>query len=155
MYIEDIATQIFHDEFESTNNSLTKISGWLENNVGKLNNLINTSFASENSYISGLGLEEQNIYKEMYMQHYYTKETRNILRGIGSNSNGNILSVKDADSSVSFVNKNEVSKVYRGLAADAEERLQKLVHKYNIYRSSPSQVGGIEAQSIDFAVPQQ
>lgn len=145
MYIEDIAKDIFHDEFESSNNSLTKISGWLDNNLGKLNNLLNTEFSGSNSYISGLGLEEENIYKEMYMHHYYTKETRNTLRGIANDSNGNILSIKDGDSAISFTNKNEVSKVYRGLATDAHERLQELVYKYNLYRSSPKQVGGIEA----------
>ena len=145
MYIEDIAKDIFHDEFESSNNSLTKISGWLDNNLGKLNNLLNTEFSGSNSYISGLGLEEENIYKEMYMHHYYTKETRNTLRGIANDSNGNILSIKDGDSAISFTNKNEVSKVYRGLAMDAHERLQELVYKYNLYRSSPKQVGGIEA----------
>ena len=145
MYIEDIAKDIFHDEFESSNNSLTKISGWLDNNLGKLNNLLNTEFSGSNSYISGLGLEEENIYKEMYMHHYYTKETKNTLRGIANDSNGNILSIKDGDSAISFTNKNEVSKVYRGLATDAHERLQELVYKYNLYRSSPKQVGGIEA----------
>jgi hypothetical protein len=136
MNIEDLANEIFHNEFESSNNSLTKISGWLDNNLGKLNTLLNTEFSGSAGVVANMGLEEQNIYKEMYMHHFYTKETRNTLRGIANDSNGNILSVKDGDSAISFVNKNEVSKVYRSLATDAAERLQELVYKYNLYRSS-------------------
>lgn len=145
MNIEDLANEIFHNEFESSNNSLTKISGWLDNNLGKLNTLLNTEFSGAAGVVTNMGLEEQNIYKEMYMYHFYTKETRNTLRGIANDSNGNILSVKDGDNAISFVNKNEVSKVYRSLATDTAERLQELVYKYNLYRSSPKQVGGIEA----------
>jgi hypothetical protein len=145
MNIEDLANEIFHNEFESSNNSLTKISGWLDNNLGKLNTLLNTEFSGSAGVVANMGLEEQNIYKEMYMHHFYTKETRNTLRGIANDSNGNILSVKDGDNAISFVNKNEVSKVYRSLATDTAERLQELVYKYNLYRSSPKQVGGIEA----------
>lgn len=145
MNIEDLAKEIFHNEFESSNNSLTKISGWLDNNLGKLNTLLNTEFSGAAGVVANMGLEEQNIYKEMYMHHFYTKETRNTLRGIANDSNGNILSVKDGDNAISFVNKNEVSKVYRSLATDTAERLQELVYKYNLYRSSPKQVGGIEA----------
>ena len=145
MYIEDIAKEIFHNEFESSNNSLTNISGWLDTHVGDLNILLNTQFSGSNGQINGLGLEEKDIYKDMYMHHYYVKETRNTLRGIASDSNGNILSVKDGDNGITFVNKNEVSKVYKGLANDAYSSLQKRVYKYNLYQSSPRQVGGIEA----------
>ena len=83
----------------------------------------------------------------MYLYHYYTKQTRNTIRGIANDTNGNIVSVRDGDNAITFVNKNEVSKVYKGLANDANSNLSDLVSKYNSYNASPRQVGGIEASS--------
>ena len=44
------------------------------------------------------------------------------------------------------MNRNEVSKVYRGLANDSQERVNQLAAHYNIYQAEPLQVGGIEGE---------
>ena len=142
--IGTLATSIFENEFDSTGITVASISGWLENNVGELNNLLYTSFSGVSGNVSGLNLEEQNIYQEMFLHHYYKKQSRNTLRGITDNTN-NITSVRDGEQTISFVNRNEVSKVYKGLANDAYSRLQDLVYRYNSYQASPRQVGGIES----------
>ena len=143
--IGNLASSIFINEFDSTGITIDSISGWLDSNIGQLNNVLYTSLSGVNGNVNGLGLEEQSIYKEMYLYHYYTKQTRNVIRGIANDSNGNILSVRDGDNAITFVNKNEVSKVYRSLAQDAYEKLEGLVYKYNSYTASPRQVGGIES----------
>ena len=144
--IGDLANSIYINEFDSSNVALESISGWLESNVGKLNTVLYTSFSGDsNGNIQGFGLEEEAIYKEMYLSHYYTKQTRNTIRGIADDTNGNILSVRDGDNAITFVNKNEVSKVYKSLADDASSKLDSLVSKYNSYKAAPRQVGGIEA----------
>ena len=145
----DLATSINSIEFDSaTSPSVASISGWLENNLGKLNTALYTSFSGVNGEVSGLLLEEQNIYKEMYLYDYYTKQTRNTIRGIADDTNGNILSVRDGDNAITFVNKNEVSKVYKGLAQDSYNALEGLIGKYNSYQASPRQVGGIESRPL-------
>ena len=143
--IGNLASSIFINEFDSTGITIDSISGWLDSNIGQLNNVLYTSLSGVNGNVNGLGLEEQSIYKEMYLYHYYTKQTRNVIRGIANDSNGNILSVRDGDNAITFVNKNEVSKVYKSLAQDAYEKLEGLVYKYNSYNASPRQVGGIES----------
>lgn len=143
--IGDLANSIYINEFDSTGVTVESISGWLDNNVGQLNNVLYTSLCSVSGDISGLLLEEQAVYKQMYLYHYYTKQTRNTVRGIANDTNGNILSVRDGDNAITFVNKNEVSKVYKSLAQDAYSEMQGLVANYNNYQSSPRQVGGIEA----------
>ena len=143
--IGNLANSIFVNEFDSAGVSETSISGWLDNNLGQLNNVLYTSFSGSNGDISGFGLEEQSIYKEMYLYHYYTKQTRNTIRGIADDTNGNILSVRDGDNAIAFVNKNEVSKVYKSLAQDSYDAFSVLVTNYNSYQSSPRQVGGIES----------
>jgi|TARA_R110001632_G_scaffold35298_3_gene89138 hypothetical protein len=143
--IGDLANSIYINEFDSSDITVESISGWLGANIGQLNILLNTSFSGVSGEVIGLGLEEQDIYKEMYLSHYYTKQTRNTIRGIANDTNGNIISVRDGDNAITFVNKNEVSKVYKTLAQDANNALGSLVAKYNIYQASPRQVGGIEA----------
>ena len=93
-----------------------------------------------------MDIEAQNILKELYLKNYYTKEARNALRGIvnSSVSGDNVLSLRDGESAVTFVNRNEVSKVYRGLASDSTENLKRLVAQYNIYQAQPRQLGGID-----------
>lgn len=146
--ISGLAYKIFVNEFDSDTGNATSgaISGWLTENLGALNTYLNTSFSGDGESVSGLGLEEQNIYKEMYLYHFYTKRARNTLRGISDDSTGHIVSVRDGEQTISFVNKNEVSKVYRGLAKDSQEKLDKLIYNYNIYRTAPVQVGGLETR---------
>jgi hypothetical protein len=143
--IGNLATSIYINEFDSTEVTVESISGWLDSNIGQLNNVLYTSFSGVSGDVSGLYLEEQSVYKQMYLYHYYTKQTRNTIRGIANDTNGNILSVKDGDNSITFINKNEVSKVYKTLAQDAYNELQDLATNYNSFQASPRQVGGIEA----------
>ena len=144
--LQNLATSISTTEFDSAASpSVSSISGWLDSNLGKLNNVLFTSFSGSAGNVDGLNLEEQNIYKEMYMYHYYTKQTRNTIRGIVDDTNGNIVSVRDGDNAITFVNKNEVSKVYKSLAKDSYDALETLIGNYNNFQASPRQVGGIEA----------
>jgi hypothetical protein len=149
--IATLASGIYITEFDSdsTAANFTQISGWLSENLGLLNTLINTNFSGQNP---NFGLEEQSIYKEVYLYNYYNKQSRNILRGITATSNAgdNILSVSDGDNQITFVNRNEVGKVYRDLAKESKQKLDSLVAKYNIYASKPLQVGGIENE---YSVP--
>ena len=145
--IGDLANSIYINEFDSSGVTVESISGWIENNIGQLNNTIYTSFSGVSGSVDGLNLEEQSILKEMYLCHYYTKQTRNTIRGIANDTNGNILSVRDGDNAITFVNKNEVSKVYKNLAQDANAKLMDLVSRYNSYQASPRQVGGIESSA--------
>ena len=143
-----LASDIYSFEFDGdeTITSVTAISGWLQSNLGKLNTMLYSEFSGDGS---NMPVEAQSIHKELYLYNYYSKQTRNALRGIintASSDGSNILSIKDGDSAVTFVNKNEVSKVYRGLAADAKINIDKLVGQYNIYGAEPRQLGGIEGE---------
>lgn len=145
--LSDLAEVIFNTEFDSDSSvtSVVAITAWLEENLGLLNTLINTSFQGTDP---NLGLEEESIYKLIYLYNFYSKQARNVLRGIVSTTGGgNILSVADGDNKIQFVNKNEVGKTYRDLAKELKSQLDQLVTKYNIYASKPLQVGGIEASS--------
>jgi hypothetical protein len=63
-------------------------------------------------------------------------------------SGDNVLSLKDGESAVTFINRNEVSKVYRGLANDCMDKVTQMAAQYNIYQAQPRQLGGIDASGI-------
>ena len=152
--LEDLASGIVETEFESDTGIATvaAVSGWLFENLGKLNTYIYTDFTGNGA--SGtygvIDIEAQNILKELYLNNYYNKEARNALRGIiNSNVSGdNVLALKDGESSVTFVNRNEVSKVYRGLAADSMDNVVRMAGQYNIYQAEPRQLGGIDGSGL-------
>jgi hypothetical protein len=149
--LSDLAEVIYNTEFDSDSSiaSVSAITAWLEENLGLLNTLINTSFQGTDP---GMGLEEESMYKLIYLYNFYSKQARNVLRGIVSTTGGgNILSVADGDNKIQFVNKNEVGKTYRDLAKEIKSQLDQLVTKYNIYGAKPLQVGGIEASSAGFS----
>lgn len=147
--LEDLAKEIMECEFDNDSdlNSLQSIECWLEANLGMLNTLIDAEYCLESQELDS---EAQAVYKQLYLHQYYVKKTRNAMRGIiacsdSSNTDGEITSLSDGESRVTFANKNETAKVIRGMAQDAKETLDQLVNKYNMYNSEPRQVGGIES----------
>jgi hypothetical protein len=68
--IGDLATSIYINEFDSSGTTVESISGWLDSNVGQLNNVLYTSFSGVSGDVEGLLLEEQSIYKQMYLYHH-------------------------------------------------------------------------------------
>jgi len=143
--ISDLALKIFQTEFDGNTGSIYQsyIEAWLKENIGQLNSRLNTSYSGIDAE---LDLESIAVYKEIYMANYYRKQSRNALRGlVGSSEGSDILNLQDGNSSVSFVNKNEVAKVYKSMAQDSEMKIDKMAHQYNMYQSEPLQLGGFEA----------
>jgi hypothetical protein len=145
MKFYDLASGIYVYDFEQSLNgfdqpedAIQQISGWLEENLGRLNATIDASFSGVSGEVD-LNLEEQAIFKELYMYNYYNRESRKALKGILDGDG--ILNVRDGDQSISFQNRNEVAKVYKGLARDSQSRMDSLVQKYSLYKSYPRQVG--------------
>ena len=152
--LESLASGIVTTEFDSDTGIATvaNISGWLYENLGQVNTYLYTNFSGDNATgtYGFMDIEAQNVLKELYLSNYYSKEARNALRGItkSSVSGDNVLSLKDGESAVTFVNRNEVSKVYRGLANDCMDKVTQMAAQYNIYQAQPRQLGGIDASGI-------
>lgn len=143
--ISSLANEIFANEFEFDSGyaQFYYLSGWLGNNIGLLNTKIFTDFRVEGQNFVPTGSfceEEAAIYKQMYMHEFYTKKTRQVLRGIDSAVD--FITLREGDTSITRTNKNELAKTYRGLANDAKAEVEKLVSAYNIYKAAPLQVAG-------------
>ncbi len=152
--LEDLASGIVTTEFDGDTGIATvaSVSGWLYENLGQVNTYLYTNFSGDNATgtYGFMDIEAQNVLKELYLSNYYNKEARNALRGItkSSVSGDNVLSLRDGESAVTFINRNEVSKVYRGLANDCMDKVTQMASQYNIYQAQPRQLGGIDASGI-------
>ena len=157
--LEDLASGIVVTEFAGDTGIVTvaNVSGWLYENLGQVNTYLYTDFdgVDASGAYGTMDIEAQNILKELYLSNYYNREARNALRGIVSSavSGDNVLSLRDGESAVTFVNRNEVSKVYRGLANDCMDKVTRLAAQYNIYQAQPRQLGGIDASGYATAYP--
>lgn len=152
--IGDLATSIWDNEFGDATgaaqrtNEINSISGWLAGNVGMLNTLIYKSFSGDtNGNICPTGtfkLEEQDIYTQVYLKHFYEKKGRNVLRGIDGSLNSDIdwIRLREGDSLIVRSNKTDVAKLYLSMAKEAGEELKDLVYYYNLYQAAPRQVAG-------------
>tara|TARA_R100000234_G_scaffold22415_2_gene12630 strand:+ start:1185 stop:1670 length:486 start_codon:yes stop_codon:yes gene_type:complete len=149
--VHDLADEIFGNEFEYDSGyaQFYFISGWLANNVGQLNTKIFTEFSVESGNFTPTGQfqqEERAIYKQMYLYEFYTKKTRQVLRGVDSAVD--FISLREGDTAITRTNKNELAKTYRGLANDAKEELDQLTSHYKIYRAAPVQVAGLDGEGL-------
>ena len=149
--VHDLADEIFGNEFDYDSGyaQFYYISGWLGNNVGLLNTKLFTSFSVDGSNFVPTGefnQEERSIYKQMYLYEFYTKKTRQVLRGIDSSVD--FITLREGDTMITRTNKNELAKTYRGLANDAREEMERLVAAYNIYQAAPVQVAGEDGSPI-------
>ena len=144
-----IATHIWDNEFGDETGvahritEIQSISGWLEANVGQLNTLIYSSFASGANFRQ----EEEAIFSQLYLRDYYTKEARKVLRNI-STASSDWGRLSEGDTTIVRSNRNEVAKTLRLLAQDADEEIKNLVYSYNSYQASPRQVAGYDGGYI-------
>ena len=149
--VHNLADEIFGNEFEYDSGyaQFYFISGWLANNVGQLNTKIFTEFEVVSGNFTPTGefkQEERAIYKQMYLYEFYTKKTRQVLRGVDSSTD--FVTLREGDTMITRTNKNELAKTYRGLANDAKEELDNLIDSYKIFQAAPVQVAGFDGSPL-------
>jgi len=148
--LSDLATQIYDSELCFTESAeeraaeIVLITAWLEAHLGELNTLINTNF--ELTDLSLILQEEKSILREMYLLQYYRRQSRNVLRLVdGSQGELDFHTIREGDSVITRTNKSEIAKNYRSLISHTQQKLDALVHSYNMYASKPGQISGDDA----------
>ena len=170
----ELASGIVEYEFDYITGSdaatqVTKCSGWLETNLGQLNTLIYSSFFSgdigqeeSTDWKNPLKQEEKSIFTQLYLQDYYNRESRIILRNFTLNNTAGTSSTSTSDYTmtpwttlkegdtviqreaikITASARTQAAKVFKGYADAAEEKLKDLVYSYNYYQGHPRQVAG-------------
>jgi hypothetical protein len=146
MKVVDIADEIFRELGSPTDLSIPAIGFWVRTNVGNLNNRIKTTYLVDSSTLEindadavEIGLNEGAILKKMYSVHHYDVKFRGVL---GASSYDLVTMVKDRQSTVKKVNRNDIAKSFLQAKRDAIEELEKLTVSYISGQATPIQVAG-------------
>lgn len=161
-YFTKFVYGVYNDLGEPEDYSIAKISAWfLDNaNVGKLNNLIGTQIsgvAYKDSYgvVTGYDLtpnpsnDQLAIYKMIFDCNYFKNQSKNLARSATTIGN-DWTDLREGDSSIKKINKNEISKNFRGLAQDCQLELSKTVKMYLKYGAIPEQVAGDDTEGVSY-----
>lgn len=141
--VVDIADEINFELNSPSDISISFISFWLRRNVGKLNNLISTTFTitadSPYNFSSVLSEEQKDIYKHLFKIYYWQKKIND---NLGSSSFDIVQEVSSDNMIIRTVNKNEISKTYLQLRNQEIEALKNMVNGYKLGSFDPLAVQG-------------
>lgn len=144
MTVTEIATQIYTELGSPTSNSVAAIEYWLRSKVGELNTLLFEDFSLVSDEIvdgdgNEIGINAAAILKKLYKVYDYEVQIRAQISAVGVDT---ILSVSDQGSSVTKINRNEVSKTLASVKKDEQAELNNLITAYRMHGATPSQVTG-------------
>jgi hypothetical protein len=149
MKIVDIASEIYQDIGSPSGLSIPVIASWLRNNIGQLNNALNTEYYVNDDlevvYLNcddeeiEIGQEEVAIFKKIYTIHYYDIEIR---KNIISYTNAPVIEVTSDGNSVRRVSVSELGKNLYSFRKNEGDELQNMINQYKIRASKPRQVAG-------------
>jgi hypothetical protein len=156
MKVVDIADEVFRELGEPTTLSIPAISFWLRANVGQLNNYIHTEYSISSSDLeivfvdtattTEIGEEEKAILKKMYFIHFYDQKLRTHMTTMDTDT---VLSVRDGDSSVTKINRNEIARSISAVKNQEYHELMRMIQAYTGTKAKPSQVAGDDTTSDD------
>lgn len=128
MKLLDLASNIFYsDLLETSDTSVVKILSWLIAHIGDLNIRLSTKIViAGNDASPELTDAQAAVYIVIYLYNYYIRQM-NASMGAAQFS---VIEVGEGDSTVRYVNKNEIAKNFRGLAADTLANLNKVCLEY-------------------------
>lgn len=131
-----IAFELHQELNEPSDPSQSKIGLWLEFNAGSLNNKLSKNYQIvSGDYSPSLEIDEKGIAKSLYYVDYYTNLSRDIF--VRSSQGGNIVSIRDDQSSVTFERSKDASVEIYKIAQDMNKRSNDLINSYKHNRSGP------------------
>lgn len=133
-----IASELINDLDNDSSLSASYISSWLRSNIGKLNNLISTSFELDNSmeFTPCMDDNQKDIYKDVFFCHYWSLQAKANL-GAAAYS---LIEVAEGDSKVRVASKTDNAKVFAGLVKDCQSNLKDMARFYKLNKCLPKSI---------------
>ena len=138
----EIATRISQNLGNPDAPTVGVINYWLRNNIGNLNNLLNTGYiidGTDGSIDPDLTEQEAGIIQSMYFVYFYDTKIR---ANLGAAAIDSVLEVSENGALVRLTNKNEISKSYIQMKRQEQEELNNLVSMYRSNNATPQSVDG-------------
>jgi hypothetical protein len=134
-----MASGVLNTEFYGMTStpSTGEVANWFEVHVGKLNTLLAAEFTGCCPEFDTMA---QNIFQEMYLEHYNGLMARKALYDVSSAIGADFITIREGDSVVTRTNRNEVAKTYRGISKEHGDKVTELAALYKLWKVRPLQV---------------
>lgn len=130
MTIDDIADEIYRELDFPSDLTRSDIAHWIHSNLGKLNTLLQTSYALDEdgvTFSESLPLEVKDIFKQIYFISFYDQR---IIQGIVLAEDG-FAEITSHDATIVFENQISTTESYLAEKKGAMDRLKKMIFGYN------------------------
>ena len=118
------------------------------------------AYTNDCGNVTGYGIDPaiQNdqlaVYKMLFDYEYFRNEARNVAKS-SATMGSDWTNLREGDSSITKINKNEISKNFRALSRDAKEDLDKAVKMYLKYNAVPDQIAGDDTEGVSLYIIQE
>lgn len=123
--------------------SLPYIAYYYRNAIGYINNLLSTSFVTENdspfNISPALNESEKMIFYELFQIHYISKLVKENMGAAGFDS---VIEVSSDNASVRKVDRNQVFRSYLQLRDQHQKTLDKMINNYKLGSFDPLAIHG-------------
>lgn len=140
--------QVIYDDLEPPSVTVLGISGWLDNNIGKLNIALDECYTTvSGDFTPAFDNQLSGIYQELYKLNYYQKQIRYAVNGVAMKGTGSAIDwveLREGDSVIRRANPAELARIYSAEKREVESNLRRLVAYYNSNRAKPDQIVGNE-----------
>ncbi len=148
MKIVDLSLSIIDDLGDTTNLSIPLVATYLRNNIGKLNDFLNTDYiiqpntleivsAADNSV--EIGLMESAIFAQLYEVYYFQRRANATL---GAAAIDTVIEYQSDGGAIRMIDRNQIAKTYAQLRKDAQDILNKMINRYKFYTTHAVQIIG-------------
>lgn len=148
MKVVDLSQSIIDDLGDTTNISIPSVATYLRNNIGKLNDLLNTDYiidpnsleivsASDNTI--QIGLLESAIFSQLYEVYYFQRRANTFLGALSVDA---VIEWQSDGGAIRMIDRNQIAKTYSQLRKDAQDMLNKMVNRYKFYTTHAVQIVG-------------
>jgi len=142
MTLANLAIQIRTDLGTPVDLTLDYVQGWLENNLGTLNTLLDLTIGLDDGSEADPELLDWQaaVYTQAFICFYYSKLSRSFL---GTNAYDALdwTEVKEGDTVIKRRSKIDSAKAYRELEKDCRENLKELADLANMNNAVPRSLG--------------
>lgn len=146
--VVDISQGIIDDLSDTTNISLPSVATYLRQNIGRLNDLINSNFIIQQGTleivdgtdgVTLIGDLESALYSQLYEIYYFQRRANSVL---GVVSIDTVIQYQSDGGVIRQIDRNQIARTYLDLKKDAEEQLKSMVNKYKLYTIGAVQIIG-------------
>lgn len=136
--ITELSDILYRELDEPSDVSVPVIDFWLRNNIGQLNNRLDTCFAIvDNDFSPQMIEEEKDIFKAIYKIDWYKRQITRFTGAGAYSISDQVTQLKENGRTTTIAPRNNTAKIIADLRKELVSELQQMIIAYKFNRSDP------------------